>query len=121
MKDAYYFPHDSNARNDQKILKLRFKHGSRGYGIYFMLIEIMRDNKDYSIKENDLEMISVMDIKEEYKVVKDVVYNYDLFMVQGGFIMSNSFNHRMEKVETLRNIRSEAGRKGGKVKAKANH
>lgn len=33
-----YFPHDSNARNDAKILKVRMKYGAEGYGVYFMRI-----------------------------------------------------------------------------------
>ncbi len=31
-KDAYYFPHDCNARNDPKILALRSVFGAEGYG-----------------------------------------------------------------------------------------
>jgi hypothetical protein len=34
MKDAYYFPHDSNARMDIRIVELRDAHGWAGYGIY---------------------------------------------------------------------------------------
>ena len=30
MKDAYYFSHDSNARNDQRLMKVRLKHGPEG-------------------------------------------------------------------------------------------
>ena len=35
-----YFPHDSNARNDIKLIKLRSKYGYEGYGVYFALIEL---------------------------------------------------------------------------------
>ena len=42
-----YFPHDSNARNDIKLIKLRSKYGYEGYGVYFALIELLfsEDNK----------------------------------------------------------------------------
>ena len=36
-----YFPHDSNARNDVKLIKLRSKLDWEGYGIYFALIELL--------------------------------------------------------------------------------
>ena len=35
---ANYFSHDSNARNDEKVIRLRMKHGAAGYGVYFMLL-----------------------------------------------------------------------------------
>lgn len=48
-KDVYYFSHDCNARNDPKILALRSVYGMEGYGIYFALVEIMRESPDYKI------------------------------------------------------------------------
>ena len=35
-KDAYFFAHDCNARNDPKVLALRSVYGTEGYGLYFM-------------------------------------------------------------------------------------
>jgi len=47
-----YFPHDSNARNSDKLLPVRMKYGAEGYGIYFMLLERLRDEPTYmSIKD----------------------------------------------------------------------
>ena len=42
--EAYYFSHDSNARNDEKVLMLRAKHGWEGYGLYWALVEMMFEN-----------------------------------------------------------------------------
>lgn len=47
-KDAYFFSHDCNARNDPKILALRSVYGAEGYGVYFMLVEILREQPEYS-------------------------------------------------------------------------
>jgi hypothetical protein len=41
-KDAYYFPHFYNARHDRKIKRLRKDLGIEGYGIFFMLLEVLR-------------------------------------------------------------------------------
>lgn len=48
-KDAYFFSHDCNARNDPKILALRSIYGAEGYGVYFMLIEILREQPEYKL------------------------------------------------------------------------
>lgn len=42
-KDAIYFNHDYNARNDPKMVNLRMKYGWEGYGIFWALLEIMRE------------------------------------------------------------------------------
>ncbi|MFR4036304.1 MAG: Lin1244/Lin1753 domain-containing protein [Butyricimonas faecalis] len=62
-KDAYYFTHDSNAKDDPKCALLIDQLGMEGYGIYWMLIEVLRDQPDYkyplallpSLKYNPLE------------------------------------------------------------------
>ncbi|MAG59247.1 hypothetical protein CMO96_00435 [Candidatus Woesebacteria bacterium] len=118
MKDAYYFPHDSNARNDQRLLKVRYRHGTGGYGAFFMLLEIMRDTGDYRLKMTDLEMIDEMEIHIGVDVLIDIVENYDLFEMEDGYFYSISFDKRMQKMNDLREIRAKAGRKGGKVKPK---
>ena len=47
-KDAYYFPHDSNAKDDPKCVLLIEQLGMEGYGIYWMLIETLREQPDYT-------------------------------------------------------------------------
>lgn len=42
-----YFSHDGNARNDAKLLKVRMKHGAAGYGVYFMILERLREEDVY--------------------------------------------------------------------------
>ena len=46
MNDSY-FPHDSNARNSDKLIPVRMKYGAEGYGIYFMILERLREEKNY--------------------------------------------------------------------------
>ncbi|MFG6179738.1 Lin1244/Lin1753 domain-containing protein, partial [Halomonas sp. THAF12] len=52
MKNTYYFSHDGNARNDPKILSMRSVYGSEGYGWYWIIIEMLREQEDYKIKIN---------------------------------------------------------------------
>lgn len=45
-KETFYFTHDYNARNDDKILELRAKYGAEGYGIFWMIVETMAENSN---------------------------------------------------------------------------
>jgi hypothetical protein len=83
MKDAFYFPHDSNAHNDEKILKLRLRCDWGGVGLYWTLIEILRDSPTYK-------------------------YPHDLATLELGLL-----DRRMEEVDSKREILREAGRRGG--------
>ena len=78
QKEAFYFPHFSNARHDRKIRRLRKELGIEGYGIYFMLLETLRDQHDmmYPLLDCDLlaEEFGTSDAK-----IKTVICNYELF------------------------------------------
>ena len=70
MKDAYYFSHDSNARNDQRLMKVRMKYGMEGYGIYFGIIEILREQAGYILYKSDIESVQ-FDLRVESNILKD--------------------------------------------------
>ena len=80
MKDAYYFPHDSNARNDQRIVKLRMKHGIMGYGVYFGMIEILRETKNYLLQDSDIQSVA-FDLRVDPEIVKDIINSFELFEI----------------------------------------
>ena len=107
---ANYFSHDSNARNDEKVIRLRMKHGAAGYGVYFMLLERMRDSKDYTI-EKDYDMIA-FDLRVDVKIIKSVVEDFDLFdfTEDGNAFYSKSFMDRMVEKDLVSKKRSEAGK-----------
>ena len=117
MKDAYYFSHDSNARNDQRLMKLRMKYGPEGYGIYFMIIEILRDIENYTLYISDVESIC-FDIRADTDKVLDIIKNYNLFVFEGDYFYSKSLSRRMEKLDRIKEIRRESGKKGAIASAK---
>jgi len=45
-KESFYFSHDYNARNDQKILQLRSEYGFEGYGVYWAILETMAETEN---------------------------------------------------------------------------
>ena len=117
-KDAYYFSHDSNARNDQRLMKVRMQYGIRGYGIYFAVVEILRDNQDYTLNVNDISSIA-FDLRDDVDVISDIILNYDLFVVEDDVFYSKSLKRRMLALDQKRDRLIEAGRKGGLNSAKA--
>lgn len=107
-----YFSHDSNARNDEKLIRLRMKHKAAGYGVYFMILERMRDEEDYMCAR-DYDMIA-FDLREDVGLIKSVVEDFDLFCFTDDekYFYSPSFMKRMDKKGGLSKSRSESGRKG---------
>lgn len=79
-KDAYYFPHFSNARSDRKVQRLREELGLEGYGIFFMLLEVLRDQSDLRYPMTDIDLLAREFVTSEPKV-RTVICNYNLFNV----------------------------------------
>jgi uncharacterized phage protein (TIGR02220 family) len=116
-KDAFYFSHDSNARGDTKILEMRSVYGSEGYGWYWILIEMMREEQDYKLGMQSKYIWNAyakqMDCKPEQakQFVLDCINEFKLFNSDELFFWSNSLNRRMSKREKTSSARSEAARK----------
>ena len=108
---ASYFSHDSNARNSDKLIRLRMKHKAAGYGVYFMILERLREEPNYmSVK--DYNMIA-FDLREDASLIKSVVEDFGLFAFtdDGKCFYSESFNRRMAVKDEKARRQSEAGRK----------
>lgn len=107
-----YFSHDSNARNDDKMLELRMKHQAAGYGVYFMILERLREEKDYMSVKNYNAI--AFDLREDAGLIKSVVEDFGLFSFteDGECFYSESFNDRMTMKDEKSKRRSVAGKKG---------
>jgi len=79
-KDAYYFPHFANAKSDRKILRVRKELGLEGYGIFFMLLETLRDQADLRYPMEDVDLLADEFGTSEQKVMA-VIGNYGLFEI----------------------------------------
>lgn len=112
MKDAYYFPHDSNAKDDPKIVLLIEQLGLEGFGIYWVLIETLRDQPDYRYPLKLLPAIARKYVTTAEKVEAVVKY-YHLFEIENDkFFLSPSLCRRMAVVDSKRRRLSEAGKRG---------
>lgn len=113
MKDAFYFPHDSNAKDDPKCVLLVEQLGLEGYGIYWILIETLRDQPGYKYPLALLPAIARR-YNTTLEKVKTVVSNYGLFIIaENDFFLSESLCVRMEKYDNQR----EKNRLAGKASA----
>lgn len=90
MKDTIYFRHDYNARNDPKLLKLRAKYGLEGLGLYWCIIEILRESTDVRFKTYDSDTI-VLQTNYDGNInvfLKDCI-SFELFKTDGDYFWSD--------------------------------
>lgn len=79
-KEAYYFPHFVNARNDRKIKRLRKQLGVEGYAIYFMLLEVLREQDSMRYPMKDVDLLAD-DFGTSEQKVRAVIEIYELFEI----------------------------------------
>lgn len=122
-KEAYYFSHDSNAQNNERMLMLRIDHGWYGYGLFWAIVESMRDATGYKLTLEAIPSLAFgkqVDTEKFRKFIDDCIIKYHLFESDGECYWSNSLIYRMELKEQKRLQKVEAGRKGGEAKASKN-
>ena len=112
-KESYYFSHDSNARNDVKIIKLRRQLGLEGYGLYWCLIEMLRDTPEYKLPIDSIDDIA-FNLHISKEKVETVINNYDLFTIDSDLFFSERLIRNMEKYTESKKRLSEAGKAGMK-------
>ena len=120
-KDAYYFPHFSNARHDRKLKRLRKQFGIEGYGIYFMLLEVLRDQEDFSYPVEDLDLLAD-EFGTSTEKVQTVVSKYDLFAVTDDqfFFSPNMIEYLRPYLERSQRARDAALKRWSEHKSDAN-
>jgi Domain of unknown function (DUF4373) len=106
-KDAYYFSHDANAQDDPKCMKLLDEMGTKGYGIFWLLIEKLRAEKDYTLPTEILPILAKR-WGENVESLEQVVKKYDLFKkVKGKFFSVRLKNSMFEKSERAKSSASK--------------
>lgn len=111
-----YFSHDSNARDDEKILAMRIDLGWEAYGLYWALIEMLRDASDYMLKANF--KVLAFSLHTTPDLLQQIICNYGLFSFteDGDSFFSHSLTKRMEEKEIVsKKRRASAGNRWGKA------
>jgi hypothetical protein len=107
-KEAYYFSHDSNAKDDPKILQLRMEMGWEGYGLFWALIEMLRNESDNRMRTHYKSIAFALQTQEDS--IKRLINDFDLFAIDDQYFWSESLLKRME----MKEAKSEKARQSAK-------
>ena len=118
-KDAPYFSHDSNARDDTKMKGLLSVYKSEGYGYYWIIVENLRNQTNFKLPINNYTLddlakqMQCRRIKAE-KFLMDCITEFKdeegrgLFESDGTCFWSNSLNRRMQKYAEKKELAKKA-------------
>ncbi len=117
-KDAFYFSHDSNAKDDFKCMLLIEELGLEGYGIFWILVETLREQDCFKYPIRLLPSLS-RKYNTTLTKMEVVIRNYNLFQIdEENFFFSQSLNRRMSLMDKAREQRKLAGIASGKARKK---
>ena len=113
MKNSY-FPHDIGARDDENCLYIIWRHGPVGYGLFWILVEMM-----HSTESGKLKCVLLPAIAQKYNlppeqleaIYKDMV-EVGLLVTDGEFYWPRRVLSDKEEIDTRRTALSEAGKRG---------
>lgn len=107
-----YIPHPSDARIGSAVISLRIAEGSAGYGVYWMICELLRDADSYKIPA-DAKRISFAINEADFKLIDRVIHTPELFTIdEGGFLSCLWLNEAMGQYDERKKKLQEAGRRG---------
>jgi uncharacterized protein YdaU (DUF1376 family) len=91
-----YFNHDSNARNDMRIIKLRAKLGYEGYGIFWALLELLFTEENKLCIDDYYEL--AFGLQCEPSILIEVIEDFDLFVIEDKCFYSKRLNEHIENI-----------------------
>jgi hypothetical protein len=106
MKDAYWFRHDSNATTDPKMMALLRAHGWEGYGLFWRIVELMRDTEGYKIERARIADMAFSARADNLLEITETCCSAGLFCCDDTHIWSNRLCRDMEG----RDAQREAGK-----------
>lgn len=111
---THYFSHDADARHDPKIVCMMNIFGVEGYGIYWCIVEILREEDNFKYKINNKYWAE--GLAGECKTTPDIIRKFidtcveiELFQRDDKYFWSDSLRKRMGKMtEIIENNRKAA-------------
>ena len=108
MKNYITLP--SDFRNSDICIDLLMSEGAAGYGVFIMLLEVLRECEGYKIKDDAARLNFSLRLGD-VELVKRVLHNYQLFEQCGeGYLMCPVFSESMSGYEKKRAQKQAAGR-----------
>jgi hypothetical protein len=123
-KDAFYFPHDSNAIQDPKMMTLLSECGLAGVGMFWTIIEILHQQELGSITEKEFK--KYIDFYCHFQSqgthlleqIEQVLISSGLLKKKNGLIYSERVEKNKKHREEISEKRSLAGKKSGESRSK---
>lgn len=120
-KDSHWFTHDSNATSDQKIIALIAHYGYEGYGRWWRILELLRDQAGYhyditpKFAYASLADALKMKTPDAVQFIDNCVNEFNLLKRDDNYIWSDSLIERMSRWDKKKNILAERGRLGAEA------
>jgi len=120
---SLYFPHDSNAHEDMRVIELRMDYGWEAYGLFWALLEVMRIADDYSISDNIKPLAYKFQIKpDKLQAIIDRCLELKLLTKVDNMLYCKELNERMMAVESKSaNARKAAEKRWSNADAMQTH
>ena len=107
-----YLPWPSNMRTADQVLSMRIQEGSAGYGVYVMLLELLRDAENRRLVFNPKHLAFAMN-EPNVELVQRVVQDYALFTLgDDGKFSSPWLEAQMNEYDAKKAAAVAAGKRG---------
>lgn len=108
----YYFPHPTNLRIGKDVIRMRRSDGAAGYGIYVMLLELIRDSEDQQVFD-DPESLAFAIHEDDVSMIDRICHDYSLFtLTDDGYLRSPFLTMCQQQADERAAKAREWGRKG---------
>ena len=104
-----YFNHDSTARNDYRIVKMRSKLGMEAYGIFWSILEMLFTEENKLCVE-DYDSLA-FGLQCDPKILKQVIEDFDLFIIEDNCFYSRRLNNQIEEINNKSNKAKDNAKK----------
>lgn len=94
------------------VLAMRISEGAAGYGVYMMILELLRDAENHQLKNNPAHIAFAIN-EPDKDMVGRVINDYALFEVSdSGTFASSWLQSAMDAYNAVKNAAVEAGKRG---------
>ncbi|MGA3243393.1 MAG: DUF4373 domain-containing protein [Bacteroidota bacterium] len=116
-RQGIYFPHFADMRRNPSIQAMRIVHGEKGYGWFWILVEMMRELEGYALPLSGKYSLDVIagelkcDNKEADRFISDCIEVFHLFDWDGDSFWYEGLQQSMALMEEVSEIRRAAANK----------
>jgi len=117
-KEAFYFKHFNNARNDRKIQRAIMQLGIEAYALYFMTIEVLREQSNLKYPLCDIDILA-HEFRTSTQKLEVIITNYGLFKIdEKKMFFSQALLDGLQSWRELKELNSLKGKASAKARKK---